>query len=294
MATGLGQPSSTKYDWSLEPKTVGSSHRILPDPLASRLRIENFCDRATQSLYDGTFRLTGTGDVNEKFGRFNLLNQELHQLELDFISAASPRKSPIHTYLQLISLTWIAYVMLYLRIAQIHLRLYAFFDLRSIPPILSLYQSCYNFLEQILLPGVFGSDFLNYVPYYIFQLILASGFTLLNLLRSSFSQYVDVEAGKLLFNSTISACRKISISNNDLPGRLAEVLAQLWAWGNKSERAESQGGGLEQEIKLVVRSRMSMSIVYDSLWKWRKGFKKDSERHLTRKIPSHLVYSRGD
>lgn len=281
MATGLGQPSTTKYAWSLEPVAGRDSYNILPEPLFSRLRIENFCDRVTQSLYGNNLRATGNANEAETMGLFNLLSQELRQLELDLEPMINSRRFPgPHSTLLTDS---IAYTQLYLRCAQLHLRLFALLDLRNTPPLLSLYQTCSNFISQLTSSGVDGIDVLIHCPYYIFQLLLACGFTLLKLLRSPFAQYVDIEAGKSLFNSTISACRKISISNNDLPGRLADVLAQLWAWGNKPDTTCSDSGIRVGQVPLAVKSRMSMSVVYDCLWRWRKEFKKDSARQLTRK-----------
>ena len=60
----------------------------------------------------------------------------------------------------------------------------------------------------------------------------------------------------------------MSVSNNDLPGRLADVLAQLKARHNSSHHNIDQW----EALKLEVRSRMSMSVTFDSLWQWRRGF----------------------
>ena len=92
---------------------------------------------------------------------------------------------------------------------------------------------------------------------------------LLKVLRSAhFSALVDFNSGQRLFNSSISALRKISVSNNDLPGRLSDVLAYLWNHPNPQIIVGEDRDGLQ----LKIRSRMSMSIVYDSLWLWRDQF----------------------
>jgi hypothetical protein len=166
--------------------------------------------------------------------------------------------------------------LIYVRCAVLHLRLFALFDPPNaqnyIASLLSLYESCQALLGLLLTPG---EDILNYCPNYIFQMTVASGFVILKLLESPVSEYVDSAAGKSSFNSAILAVRKISISNNDLPGRLAEVLAQLKARANRASRSKSDW----QILQLKVRSRMSMSIVFDSLWEWRKGFEAD-ESHV--------------
>ena len=159
--------------------------------------------------------------------------------------------------------------LIYLRCAQLHLRLYSLFDMPSTPKyitsVLSLYESCQALLGLLLTPG---EDILSYCPNYVFQMTSASGFVILKLVQSPATEYVDAAASKSLFNSAILAVRSMSVSNNDLPGRLAEVLAQLKARGNRAARNKTDW----QILQLNVRSRMSMSIVFDSLWEWRRGF----------------------
>ena len=109
---------------------------------------------------------------------------------------------------------------------------------------------------------------LLHAPYYISQMMVAGGFTLLKLCKSFFSSHIDMDYAKALFNQTVSAIRKASVSSNDLPERLAEVLAQMWRLGGSSP----QGGNhaVDDTLRLKVRCRMSMSLLYDSVWRWRE------------------------
>ncbi|KMU80167.1 hypothetical protein CISG_08275 [Coccidioides immitis RMSCC 3703] len=82
---------------------------------------------------------------------------------------------------------------------------------------------------------------------------------------------------KSLFNRTIWALRSMSVSNNDLPERLAEVLAQMWKMGSlpAPQQSSNKGSGQSEKddtLRLKVRCRMSMSLVYDSVWRWREDF----------------------
>ncbi|KAL9115670.1 MAG: hypothetical protein Q9227_000038 [Pyrenula ochraceoflavens] len=89
---------------------------------------------------------------------------------------------------------------------------------------------------------------------------------------------------------TIWAIRKISIAKNDLPERLAEVLAQLWksshAARSSARNAENGARGDDEfdardlSLQLKVRCRMSMSVVYDSVWRWREDFQARDGRRL--------------
>lgn len=100
--------------------------------------------------------------------------------------------------------------------------------------------------------------------------------------------YLDTVASKGLFNFSIAAVRKISVSNNDLPGRLAEVLAQLKARGNR--RGISSNKNDWKCLELKVRSRMSMSVVFDSLWEWRRGFEVDESRDSSSASPNIPIH----
>ncbi len=195
-----------------------------------------------------------------------------------------------------------AYIQLYLCCAQLHLRLNALVEQhvaeQFIPSLLSLYEACRSLLSMVLLPDSAGEDsvsgdtILMHCPNYIFQMTLVSAFTILKLIRSSFRNYIDMAAGKSLCNSAILAVRKISITNNDLPGRLAEVLAQLWAkeYLVASEGQDSiPGKNIREELKLKVTGRMSVSVMFDSLLEWRKGYTSFASREASRKSPNHGV-----
>jgi hypothetical protein len=122
------------------------------------------------------------------------------------------------------------------------------------------------------------------------QMLLAAGFTLMKLLNSFFSNKVDVTSGRTLFLQTVAALRNLSVAPNDLPQRLAEVLAQLW---------QANGGGStnklypdspnfvqdpEQSLQLKVRCRMSMSLLYDSVWRWKDHVGAGASKNLDRAI----------
>lgn len=183
--------------------------------------------------------------------------------------------------------------ILYLHCAALHLRLTAFFDAPTAPDYRSdlsaLYVAASTLLKTFLaLPGQISSIQTAttdpalaegagsaYATNYVMQMILAAGFTLLKLLNSFFATQVDVVTGRTLFLQTVSALRSISVVQNDLPQRLAEVLAQLWqANGGGSQRLFEEGESkrVDSSLQLKVRCRMSMSLVYDSVWRWREEF----------------------
>lgn len=163
---------------------------------------------------------------------------------------------------------------LYLRAANLHLHLSAFFDEPSAKDyrerLLSLYVATTSFLEVAMNLETEVGPVLSYTPYYIYQMMVAAGCTLLKLSKSFFSSHIDMEYTKALFNRTIWAIRGVSVSSNDLPERLAEVLAQMWRLGGGTQRSSGTNAEMDDSLRLKVRCRMSMSLLFDSVWRWRE------------------------
>jgi hypothetical protein len=136
--------------------------------------------------------------------------------------------------------------------------------------LLSLHTATVTFLEAALNLETSVGPVLSYTPYYFYQMMLAGAFTLLKLCKSFFAAHIDLEYSKNLFNRTIWAIRGISVSNNDLPERLAEVLAQMWRLGGTPTQRPASAAEPDDSLQLKVRCRMSMSLLYDSVWRWRE------------------------
>lgn len=165
---------------------------------------------------------------------------------------------------------------LYLRAANLHLYLSAFFDEPSAKDyrerLLSLYVATTSFLEVAMSLETEVGPVLSYTPYYIYQMMVAAGCTLLKLSKSFFAAHIDMEYTKALFNQTIWSIRNVSVSSNDLPERLAEVLAQMWRLGGVVQKSATTTSNtdVDDSLRLKVRCRMSMSLLFDSVWRWRE------------------------
>jgi len=173
-----------------------------------------------------------------------------------------------------------------LRASNLHLHLSAFFDDPTITKnyrerLLTLYATTTSFLEAAMNLETEVGPVLSYTPYYIYQMMVAGGCTLQKLGKSFFSTHIDMDYTKNLFNRTIWAIRGVSVSSNDLPERLAEVLAQMWRLGS----APTPNSEVDDTLTLKVRCRMSMSLLYDSVWRWR-----EDARTKGRNIEGMLIY----
>ncbi len=114
-----------------------------------------------------------------------------------------------------------------------------------------------------------------YLPRYIEQMMLAGATTLLKLLNSFYANHVDIPTGRTLFSKTVSGLRTLSVRSNDLPQRLAEVMAQLWQTSGASEQRlftsdTTASKQADESLQLRVRCRSSLSVLYDAIWRWRQ------------------------
>ncbi|KMP04662.1 Zn(II)2Cys6 transcriptional activator [Coccidioides immitis H538.4] len=264
VATGYGQPPSTLFDWTLSSgETIDSTFRLLPD-IKSRLDIEKFSDKVTKALYSSHRDPVGVVNDEERTVMTSVLLRDFEDLETRL---HSQQQDPLTN--------------MYLRAAGLHLHLSVFFDdpttKNYLQGLSSLYVATTVFLEAALGLDHSGGPGLTYSSNYIYQMTLAAGFTLLKLCKSFFAVHIDMDYTKSLFNRTIWALRSMSVSNNDLPERLAEVLAQMWKMGSlpAPQQSSNKGSGQSEKddtLRLKVRCRMSMSLVYDSVWRWREDF----------------------
>lgn len=189
---------------------------------------------------------------------------------------------------------------------SLHLHLYSFFNrevrLERRDDLVALYYAATSFLERVF--SLQREGRLIYAPYHIMQMALAGGFALLKLLNSDFAARLPSEAGRQFVLQTVEALRKSKVETNDLLDRFAEVLAQLWKESSRGRSLHSMSqspvvsnpgmanmfnnqvqapqqkqpghrressGMLEDPLGLIVRSRMSMSVVFDCVWRWRES-----------------------
>lgn len=239
--------------------------------------IERFSNKVTEALYRSGTDPLGLAGPDERATLVKFLARDYEEIEakLDGVDSFST---------------------LYLRAAALHLRLSVFFDSPTSKDynsdLFALWLGSTKFLESALNLQSPAGNLLAFSTNYILQMIIASGFTLLKLLNSSFVAYVDLGYGRALFTQTIYAIRSISVMTNDLPSRLAEVLAQLWkSSGAGSRRFQPGSDTFDSSLQLKVKCRMSMSLVFDSVWRWREEFQNQGRGNLEcmwQMFPSHL------
>jgi hypothetical protein len=286
IGTGYGQPASTLYDWTLAIRPGEDGPFTLSPELEARLQIERFCDKVSKEMYSNASDPRGVAGDELRAMLTRVYRREFNELKVSILSQQS--LSPI--------------VNLHLFAAGLHLRLSAFFDSSTtqgyMDDLMALWRSVLAFLDLVFELETHSTDnklsggILRFATNYIRQMIVAACFALLKLTSSFFAKEIDFERGRQLFHRTIQAIRNMSIVNNDLPWRLAELMVQMWngarvearslasQMGNDDQRSSETKTVIDDSLQLKVRCRMSMSLVFDTIWRWREEFQAQGRGNL--------------
>jgi hypothetical protein len=273
ICTAYGQPPLSIYDWTLGPKPLETNPSYeLPAPIFNRLLIEKFVDKVSRTLYMNPHDPVGLASDTERPTYVSFLAHELDELEDRLRKDTSP------------------ITKIYLKAAKLHMRLSAFFSPPSLPSyrtdMLKLYYATTEFLETCLslesnisvsLPSSYSHGLsLSHATNYIFFTMLGAGFSLLKLMHHFLGEHeLDAKGASELLSRTVWALRSMSVMENDLAERLSEVLAQVWKSGRvraEPNRNNIGEGAADDSLQLKVKCRMSMSVVFDSVWQWRQNF----------------------
>ncbi|KAF2119552.1 hypothetical protein BDV96DRAFT_348613 [Lophiotrema nucula] len=282
VSTGNGQPSITLYDSTLDFRVDDEEHmRILQPFLFVRLRQEMAASRINKLLYSGnSHKFPGSAATT-----YMALEADRLKEDREMLDGVDRDLEELHHLA-----------------VSLHLRLFSFFNtearLERRDDLLDLYYTSTSFLRAAL--RLSERERLRHAPYYIMQMALAAGFALLKLLNSDFAHKLPFNEGRGYVLKTVDAMRTAKVQQNDLLDRLAEVLAQLWKESSRGRSLHSvsqspvvgnpnvsmfnhQGhpqqpthrressGIIEDPLGLILRSRMSMSVVFDCVWRWRES-----------------------
>jgi len=260
ISTAFGQPPRTLYDSSLAslPRPRLDDARGTNPELYWRLQIERFCNRVSLNFYNNKASPIGIASAEERGVWMSVLMDEYQKLkdEIDLQGSQITR--------------------LYLLAASLHLHTSALFDSRSAPnyvkDLLNLWFATTNFLRALFDLNINNVSALKYATHHIMMIMLGAGTALMKLLNSFFAAHVDAESGRSLFSNTIQNVRAMSVRKDDLPARLAEALAQLWRYYREGDGRQEASDSSEDNLKLKIQARGSMSVLFDSVWQWREQF----------------------
>jgi hypothetical protein len=81
VATGYGQPPSTLYDWTLCSSESVDVNFQLPEDIKVRLRVEEFSDKVTNTLYNNRRDPVGLAEDRERSSLISFLSRDFDDLE---------------------------------------------------------------------------------------------------------------------------------------------------------------------------------------------------------------------
>ncbi|KXJ91327.1 hypothetical protein Micbo1qcDRAFT_134702 [Microdochium bolleyi] len=262
IGTGYGQPASTLYDWTLSIRPGEDTPFTLAPELEARLRIERFCDKISKEMYSNASDPRGVAGDEHRAMLMRVYRRDYADLQ------ASIHSQPLSSI-----------VIVHLKAAAVHLRLAGFFDSSTTPgymdDLMGLWRAVSTFLDVLFEES--NRHILLYASNYVQQMLVAAGFALLKLMRSFFAKTIDFERGRQLFHKTVQAIRTTSVLENDLQWRLAELMVQMWNGarlekGKNNFHEDDPAANIDDSLQLKVRCRHSMSLVFDSIWRWREEF----------------------
>ncbi|KAF9775582.1 hypothetical protein IL306_006301 [Fusarium sp. DS 682] len=92
---------------------------------------------------------------------------------------------------------------------------------------------------------------------------LLAAFCILRIVRSQLKEHIDLRDAEQSLFKAISFVKRRSMQHGDLDERYGTILSQLWSNSNSMNIIAVNG------LELRIRSRLFMSVVFDSLWWWR-------------------------
>ncbi|KAJ9606614.1 hypothetical protein H2200_008622 [Cladophialophora chaetospira] len=242
-----GQQPLFVADATLDKVCNSNNSYNIPLNMYHLILIWRFCNRLHRVMAKRERRVASLGE-NDNVVLLPLFEGELDQLRQQLGSSLSRNNQVMFLY------------------ASLQLRCYHFLERHSKMSlqegILKAYRAAL-YLIQKSQEMESEARLLSYGPImYSHAICLASTFAL-KILRSSYSTLVDAEEGRKVFNLSLGLLRKCSVENNDLSGRFSKILTQLW-----SATPEE----LSPQNELKVTTRLSGSLLHDTLWKWREKF----------------------
>lgn len=103
---------------------------------------------------------------------------------------------------------------------------------------------------------------------FIERAVMLAAICILKIHRSELAPFIDLDAGERAYFSAIQFCKQASLENDDLGARAFTILSQLWTSRNVFQRSN----GRIDSLSTRIRTRLSMSIVFDCFWWWREEF----------------------
>ncbi|UZP32252.1 hypothetical protein NXS19_000068 [Fusarium pseudograminearum] len=212
-------------------------------PFYLRLQIERFKLRVSSSFARPIPTDAEGALTRERSTMYNLLNSDLDELEKRLSGSCDIE-------------TW------YCMAARLHLQAFYLFDHPAMEGyknrIVALFSTAYNLMDLGQRLNERPQGFFDYYPFFCYQTYVNAAFVVLKILTTGFfNTIIDVQGGKQLLESAITALRQMSVVNNDLPARLGDIIGFFCALPDPAV----VGGVTVTDLQLKqVRNRLSTTF----------------------------------
>lgn len=224
----------------------------IPKPLKQMLEIQTFEEQVEKTLNNNAFDPLRLNHASERLPMILLLENELNQLELRLCSDSN---NPMDEFRALS-----------LYASRLHLLSYHFHDNEHTPSLelkrgyIKTYNAALALIRHCQEAQKNDATFVTNLPNAYLLTIWQASVVIARLVNSKYKSVMDETAGKELYQVAISLILKSSIVKHDLSYRSCGIMKSTW---NLFRALDQDRSG---ELKVSVKSRMSASIFFDTLW----------------------------
>jgi len=173
---------------------------------------------------------------------------------------------------------------LYLNCARVQIQAFYFFAKSDYVDVIGITE-LYSIAQALIDNGMALNESHQLAAYcstYIYRTIFMAALSILKIFKSNLRPFLNLRSGERSYFTAIRFLKESSLQNDDLAARAAAILSQLWT----SDRIFKKSNGQVDSLALRLRTRGSMSVVFDCLWWWREEFAGQSSPFSDMKTPA--------
>jgi len=196
------------FDWTVDQACQLGNIYTLSEDLRFKLLVHRYCNRITQLMCGISNESMDFQSPSDRVTFLTSWENDMAMLETELDTIEQQHQQ---------GLSMIDHM--YCSAARVYLHSFYFFDSSNSEArrlgILRAYNTACNFIT-LLTEADNKADVLLYLSYYYFRILLTAACIIQKVLISSYADDLDYEAGRSLFNQSISALSRSSVFNNDI------------------------------------------------------------------------------
>ncbi|QPG74163.1 hypothetical protein FOA43_001487 [Brettanomyces nanus] len=255
IATAFGFPSLNRLDL---PGNMDTNGLQLPKELKQMFAIQRFESQAAQTLNSNSFDPLMLVGAQERFPLLRLLETELDQLEMRLNTKGDDG--------QMDSGSLDDFRLLSLLAAKLHLLTYYFLDTDKVPGydlkkgLFKAYDAAVQYIAHFRESQKRNPLFAKNSPSVYTLTIWQAACIVARLIHSPYMSLLDVSDGRKIYLDAVYLAHHASVIKHDMPYRASGIMRSMWALF----KTLCEQNSISPNV--IVRSRMSASVFFDSLW----------------------------